>query len=103
MGKKAHIIKKFLSKGYSEYFLSKLWIKEKNTRKNNGRRKTGFDNLNSNIDFEYMMSIFPDNRKCPVFGFQMHFKGNLDYTPTIDRINPYEGYVKGNVIWISII
>ena len=39
MGKKAHIIKKFLSKGYSEYFLSKLWIKEKNTRRNNGRRK----------------------------------------------------------------
>ena len=40
---------------------------------------------------------------CPVLGFKIDYKGkrNADNIPSLDRINPKKGYVKGNVRVIS--
>ena len=41
---------------------------------------------------------------CPVLGFKMsHSKRNesKDYSPTVDRIIPELGYVRGNIVVVS--
>jgi hypothetical protein len=66
------------------------------------RRKPGFKHLLNNIDFDYLEGIFPEDGLCPVFGFKLdHESANYDERPSIDRIDPYVGYEKGNVIWVS--
>jgi hypothetical protein len=42
-------------------------------------------------------------KRCPVFGIplQRGKKHSCDNSPTVDRINPDKGYVKGNVAIIS--
>lgn len=54
-----------------------------------------------NLDVQYVESIWAD--KCPVFGISMGVgKGKPhDISPSIDRIVPALGYVKGNVKIIS--
>ena len=37
---------------------------------------------------------------CPVFGFKFE-RGNRDRTPSLDRIDPSKGYIKGNIAVIS--
>lgn len=40
---------------------------------------------------------------CPVLGIPIRYgSGNMDHTPTLDRINPKLGYVPGNVIIVSM-
>ncbi|CAB5218962.1 hypothetical protein UFOVP229_14 [uncultured Caudovirales phage] len=59
------------------------------------------------VDLEYLCSIAPDI--CPVFGFELLWGRNSktkrgssqDASPSLDRINPEKGYVKGNVAIIS--
>ena len=56
------------------------------------------------IDLEYLLSIATDT--CPVFGTDFVWgrnKGKRNkYTPSLDRIIPELGYVKGNVAFISM-
>jgi hypothetical protein len=44
---------------------------------------------------------------CPIFGIELHWgrcgMGGIDSSPTLDRINPKLGYVKGNVMIISML
>lgn len=54
-----------------------------------------------NIDVDYLMEIYPKDGKCPVFGIDMEFGGVQNTSPSLDRIHPALGYVKGNVMWIS--
>ncbi len=55
------------------------------------------------IDLDYLDSIATD--KCPIFGTPFIFgesDGKLKPTsPSLDRIIPSKGYVKGNVVFIS--
>ena len=53
-----------------------------------------------NLDREYLESIWTD--ECPVLGkpFVRHQKGH-DFCPSLDRVDPSKGYVKGNVKYIS--
>ena len=64
-------------------------------------RQPGFEKLKNELSTDYLLSIFPADRKCPVFGFKMEFGGNWDNSPSLDRINPKEGYTKENTVWIS--
>ena len=63
-------------------------------------------NLKFNIDSDYLMSIYPKNKKCKILGYKMRVNrfskiAKQDkYTPTVNRINPKKGYVKGNVEFI---
>lgn len=45
--------------------------------------------------------VIPEH--CPVLGIPLYFRddGRINNTPTIDRIIPEKGYVKGNILVIS--
>ena len=55
------------------------------------------------LTLEYLESIVATN--CPVFGFPLawcaHSKNIKPVSPSLDRINPKLGYIKGNVRWLS--
>ena len=56
-------------------------------------------NISFDIDKEYLKEIWPKDNKCPALGIEFK-RGEgmqIDYSPSIDRIIPELGYVKGNV------
>lgn len=64
--------------------------------------------LDFNLTLDYLITIAPDN--CPVFKEPLKWgvgtkeiAGKWDYySPSLDRVLPDRGYVKGNVAWISM-
>jgi len=56
-----------------------------------------------NLDLEHLLSIATD--ECPVFGVKFVWGRNQGqshrYTPSLDRVVPELGYIKGNVVFIS--
>jgi hypothetical protein len=66
---------------------------------------------NKNIPFEidsfYLKEIFPKDNMCPVlkvkfeYGYTSKTKINKSYAPSLDRIIPSKGYVRGNCIIVS--
>jgi hypothetical protein len=56
------------------------------------------------VNLDYLMKIFPKDFKCPALGIKMQW-GRLGSqnksSPSLDRIDPKKGYLKGNVCWIS--
>jgi hypothetical protein len=70
----------------------------------NARQRAKDKNLAFNIDNDYIRSITPSH--CPIFNTKLEWsvhRGNghhsLPNSPSLDRIDPSKGYVKGNV-WI---
>jgi hypothetical protein len=68
------------------------------------KRRAVEKKLNFDIDTEYVRSLVVSH--CPVLGMPLEWScrrnmGNitLDGSPSLDRIDPIKGYVKGN-IWI---
>jgi hypothetical protein len=63
-------------------------------------------NLFFDIDSDYLRSIYPKDNMCPVLNvpFQLGYvdenKKNKDYAPSLDRIIPEKGYVKGNLVFV---
>lgn len=62
------------------------------------------------LDVDYLASIFPPDKKCPVLGIPLVW-GGLDKSgkggpamnsPSVDKLYPDKGYVKGNVSWMSM-
>jgi hypothetical protein len=64
------------------------------------KHKAKKNNIPFNLDIEDM--IIPE--KCPILGTKLT-KGIINskdlYAPSLDRIIPELGYVKGNVMWMS--
>ena len=60
--------------------------------------------IDFNIDLEYIKHIYPENNMCPYLKKKfVRGKGfSCATSPTIDRIDPTKGYVKGNVEIISM-
>jgi hypothetical protein len=56
-----------------------------------------------NIRFNLTLDDLPMPKRCPIFGTKLQYgKGKFhDNSPSIDRINPAKGYVKGNVQVVS--
>ena len=57
-----------------------------------------------NIDIEYLRDIWPEDDKCPALDIKFRQGNNgisVDSSPSLDRIVPKLGYIKGNVQWIS--
>jgi hypothetical protein len=70
------------------------------THRDRARRK----GLPFNITREYLESIAPEN--CPILGVKLGWAERKGYAhkyncPSLDRIIPELGYVKGNVMWLS--
>lgn len=70
---------------------------------NNARKRANKKKLPFDIDIDFLVDIFPKDYKCPVFGISMSWGDaeGRDNSPSLDRIHPALGYVKGNVIWVS--
>lgn len=56
-----------------------------------------------NLPFNLTESDILIPKYCPIFGFEMQsqYGKQCDISPSVDRINPKLGYIKGNVIVIS--
>ena len=58
-----------------------------------------------NLTAEYIKSIAPTNMKCPALGIKMiagePIASAMDTAPSLDRLIPELGYVKGNVVVVS--
>ena len=89
-------------KWYSEesYFRNCIYNKYRDSTRTRNRQP-GFENLKNDLSTDYLVSIFPKDRKCPVFGIDLKFDGDRDSSPSLDRIDPSKGYTKENTIWIS--
>jgi hypothetical protein len=61
------------------------------------------NNLPFALDYNYLFDIFPKDYLCPILGIKMEWTHirNASENPSLDRIKPELGYVKGNVIWVS--
>ena len=79
-----------------EYFRQKVYNLKTDVKKANKPYKV-------EVDAEYLRSIFPADRKCPILGipFKLNEKIGKDDSPSIDRIDNSLGYVEGNVQWVS--
>lgn len=78
-------------RGHLRYFLRDAKVRAKKK------------NLKFNLDLDYLESIVVD--RCPVLGTEFIFglgsRGLSPASPSLDRTIPSEGYVKGNVSFIS--
>lgn len=53
------------------------------------------------IDADYLEQIFPSDWKCPALGIPMAWGGDIQNSPSVDRVKPHLGYVRGNIAIIS--
>jgi hypothetical protein len=67
------------------------------------RKRARKNNLELNIDKNYIKSIWPVNNKCPILENKFVFGKDAvsDLSATIDRIDNGKGYIEGNVMIIS--
>jgi hypothetical protein len=73
---------------------------EANYRRHKNRcQKTG---VRFEITIDYLKEIYPKDNRCPALGIKMYWGGDYGRnSPSLDKIIPNKGYVKGNVAWIS--
>lgn len=74
----------------------------------NSRYRAKQKGLDHNIDTDYLRSIRPTH--CPYLGIPLHWEidrgsnvrtGALPNSPSLDRLDPSKGYIRGNVIIVS--
>ena len=58
----------------------------------------------SDLTIDYLLEIFPKDFMCPALGIKMEWgnKKGTRTSPSLDKINPDKGYMKGNVAFISL-
>lgn len=56
-----------------------------------------------NIEFNLEVSDFNLPKCCPVLGVELSWgtRNQHDYSPSVDRLDPSKGYIKGNINIIS--
>ena len=63
--------------------------------------------LKFDLDLKYLRSIYPKDNRCPILGYVMRPSqgkiGSDKFSPSLDRIDPTKGYVKGNVEWVCML
>ena len=102
--------------GYSQYVTKDGYIQMTfcKTRKQYDRRRIGktlnnkpgrsrLEGVPFDLDIDYVVDIFPKDYRCPILKKKMVWSNNPrdPNSPSLDRIEPKNGYVKGNVAWIS--
>ena len=87
------------NKEANKRYRQKKWEKQ---RIKGALRRAKAKNLPFNITEEYVKSITPKDMICPALGIKMNTSvEDLDSKPSLDRLVPEKGYVKGNVIVVS--
>jgi len=80
---------------YNVVLINKLYAIRSRTKQ--------FDLPPVDVDLEYLHEIYPIDGFCPITGIKMIKSGNNNpNSPTTDRIIPDKGYVKGNIVWMSM-
>lgn len=71
----------------------------------NAKKRSAKKNLPYNLDTAYLKSIFPKDFMCPILDYKMVVNDKVvgKLSPTLDRINPRLGYVKGNVEFVCML
>ena len=71
----------------------------------NAKKRSKKKNIPYNLTTEYLRSIFPKDFMCPILNYKMVVNDNVvgKLSPTLDRINPRLGYVKGNVEFVCML
>ena len=94
--KKEYYVKQITNMDNHSFFLRRYQVY---------RRKSKNLNMDFNIDASYLKEIFPTDKKCPALGmpFKVGYKDGISNSPSLDRIEPSKGYIKGNVIWVSML
>lgn len=54
-----------------------------------------------NLPFNLTVDDFTIPERCPALGVEITLSGDPDSAPSLDRVVPAMGYVKGNVIVLS--
>ena len=95
-----------ISKSYDEIFTmnsDKSIRRRCMTAKGGAKRRSKINKVPFNLTAHYLFTIWPEDNKCPVFNVEFSALGEsfTPFSPTLDRIIPELGYVKGNVVWIS--
>jgi hypothetical protein len=88
-------------------YYQELWVDAENYTMQyclkSARARARDEGLDFNIDKDYLLSI--KTTHCPVFGTPFEWArmgdGLSDQAPSLDKIIPELGYVKGNVVFIS--
>lgn len=67
------------------------------------RRRSKLNSIPFELTKQDVKDLYPVDGRCPVFGIELvtNSKVTKDNSPSLDRIIPEKGYVKGNVIIIS--
>lgn len=78
------------------YFRYRVGLTVERIKKRATERRLSFD-----LDVDYMLEIYPADGLCPVLGEKMEFGGTTENSPSVDRLIPEKGYLKGNVAWVS--
>jgi len=63
------------------------------------RKRCKEKGIDYDLDLEFIRSIIPN--RCPILGIELTYDDHIDKSPSIDRLDPNKGYVKGNVSIIS--
>jgi len=95
-----------LSNKYTEYH--KTYTKTKRGHVNRylvrAKKRALEKGISFDLDLDYLYSIATD--ACPVFGVEFSWGRQQGarhrYTPSLDRVIPELGYIKGNVVFISM-
>ena len=71
---------------------------------NSTKRRAKQIGVPHSIDTNYLEEIYPKDDLCPILGIKLvRGKGGVkDNSPSLDKIIPKKGYVRGNVVWISM-
>ena len=67
----------------------------------NAKKRADKKDVKFSVTFDYLVSIFPKDSRCPIFKTKMNWLGDKSDSPSIDRIMPELGYEEGNVAWVS--
>jgi len=71
----------------------------------NAKKRSKKKNIPYNLTTTYLKSIFPKDYMCPILKYKMVVNNKVvgKLSPTLDRINPRLGYVKGNVEFVCML
>lgn len=82
----------------------KWYVKNIHRKMHDGaKRRAKKANIPFNITIQDIKDVFPNDWICPALGVKMEVATgkNNELSPTLDRIVPDYGYVKGNIMVIS--
>lgn len=103
---KDRLLKKQKEKRNTDEYRKKANKRQSKYRKNNPTKMLWIwaknKSLKKGIEFNLEEKDIIYTGICPILGIELEIGGeDLNNSPTLDRINPYKGYTKGNVLIIS--